>query len=319
MGVTHSCSAGRVGGGQGGSEEGALEQEEEEEEEEEAVAEVLRATSSSFRNSHSEIWIILRALRSGSLLFYSGYSPCVSSQRLWFSSSFSACWTRILRSFLNLDILLLTPGIWQPLVRCLPCPGYTEKLDFLRDDFSHYFLRVPCIWQSLYCVWCCLWTIGLWIFREMTPGMVSVLNTPRFGSGHIGVSLRSLLEEFPSYFNAMLGSTVDTSLCVRLRRLGVTGYDARRNVMCGRAENCGFSAVAVPRRSCSSSSQLRSGSVSRSRLLLDQEILQLLVTVIDVPVVQDERDPHVPSWRRQSCSHGCTVVAFVLRSSSSSR
>ena len=56
MGVTNSCSAGRVGGGQGGSEERALEQEEEEEEEEEAVAEVLRATSSSFRNSHSEIW-----------------------------------------------------------------------------------------------------------------------------------------------------------------------------------------------------------------------------------------------------------------------
>ena len=34
VGVTHSCSAGRVGGGQGGSEEGAREQEEAEEEEE---------------------------------------------------------------------------------------------------------------------------------------------------------------------------------------------------------------------------------------------------------------------------------------------
>ena len=44
-----------------------------------------------------------------------------------------------------------------------------------------------------------LWRKGLWIFREMTPGMVSVLNTPLFDSGHIyGVSLRSLLEEFPS-------------------------------------------------------------------------------------------------------------------------
>ena len=53
--------------------------------------------------------------------------------------------------------------------------------------------------------------------------------------------------------------------------------------------------------------------------LLDQEIPQLLDTVIDVPVVQDERDPYVPSWRRQSCSHDCTVVAFVLRSSSSTR
>ena len=50
--------------------------------------------------------------------------------------------------------------------------------------------------------------------------MVSVLNTPRFDSGYIfGVSLRSLLEEFPSYFSAMFGSTVDTSFCVRLRRL----------------------------------------------------------------------------------------------------
>ena len=117
-------------------------------------------------------------------------------------------------------ILLRSLGIWQPLVRCLPCPGYTEKLDFLRDDFSHYFLRAPCIWQSLYCVCCCLWSFGLWIFREMTPGMVSVLHTPRFDSGYIfGVSLRSLLEEFPSYFNAMFGSTADTSLCVRLRRL----------------------------------------------------------------------------------------------------
>ena len=138
------------------------------------------------------------------------------------------------------------------------------------------FLRAPCIWQSFYCVWSCLWSIGLWIFRETTPGMVSVLNTPRFDSRHIGVSLRGfleefhsplylagtctvfgarlwstrvwifwemtpgvisvlstpwfdsgyiygvslrcLLEEFPSYFNAMLGSTVDTSLCVRLWR-----------------------------------------------------------------------------------------------------
>ena len=59
VGVTHSCSVGRVGGGQGGSGEGAREQEEEEEEEEEeAVAEVLCATSSSFQNSHSEIWTL---------------------------------------------------------------------------------------------------------------------------------------------------------------------------------------------------------------------------------------------------------------------
>ena len=64
VGVTHSCSAGRVGGGPGGSGEGAREQEEEEEEEEEAVAEVLRATSFSFRNSHSEIWTLFYVLDS---------------------------------------------------------------------------------------------------------------------------------------------------------------------------------------------------------------------------------------------------------------
>ena len=29
-------------------------------------------------------------------------------------------------------------------------------------------------------------------------------------------------------------------------------------------------------------------------------------TVIDVPVVQVGRVPQVPSWRRQSGSHGCT-------------
>ena len=120
--------------------------------------------------------------------FNSGYSPCVSSQRPWFSSSFSTCWTRILRSFLYLDILQLTPGIWQPLVRCLLCLGYTEKLDLLREDFSHFFLRAPCIWQSLYCVWCCIWSIGLWIFREMTH------------------------EWFP--YSTLLGLTVDTLVSV---------------------------------------------------------------------------------------------------------
>ena len=81
-----------------------------------------------------------RVLCPGVAWFNSGYSR-VSSQRLWISSLFSTCWTRILRSFLIFCILLLTPGIWQPLVRCLPCPGYTENLDFLREDFSHYFLR----------------------------------------------------------------------------------------------------------------------------------------------------------------------------------
>ena len=266
--------------------------------------------------------------------FNSGYSPCVSSQRLWFSSSFSTCWTRILRSFLNLDILLLAPVIWQPLVRCLPCPGYTEKLDFLREDFSHYFLRAPCIWQSHYCVWCCIWSFGLWIFQEMTPGMVSVLNTPTFDSGHFGVSLRCLLEEFPSYFNAMLGSTGDTSLCVRLRRLVFSGYDAPRAVFlrCPQAPDAchhgrygpeRMLCVAVQKTADSPQLQFLAGRAVHPVVAQWQCLTVQTVgprdTVIDVPVVQDERVPHVPSWRRPSCSHGCTVVAFVLRSSSSTR
>ena len=83
----------------------------------------------------------------GDARFNSGYSRCVSSLGLWISFILSTCsWTRILRSFLNLDIRLRTHGIRQPLVRCLPCPGYTEKLDFLRDDFSQCFLRAPGIW-----------------------------------------------------------------------------------------------------------------------------------------------------------------------------
>ena len=86
-----------------------------------------------------------------------------------------------------------------------------EIWDFLRPLVSD---------SHLFGVRVCLWRTRVRIFREMTPGMVSVLNTPRFDSGYIfGVSLRSILEEFPSYFSAMLGSTVDTSFCVRLRRL----------------------------------------------------------------------------------------------------
>ena len=141
--------------------------------------------------------------------------------------------------------------------------------------------------------------------------MVSALNTPRFDSGHtFGVSLRSLLEEFPSYFNAMLASTVDTSLCVRLRRLVllVTMHLALYSFVVLRPQmlvitagmdqkECYVSPCRKLRifRSCSSSQvvqfilSLRSGCVSRSRLLLDQEIHQLLDTVIDVPVVQVER------------------------------
>ena len=142
-----------------------------------------------------------------------------------------------------------------------------EICDFLRPLVSD---------SHLFGVRVCLWRTRVWIFREMTSGIVSVLNTPRFDSVHIfGVSLRSLLEEFPSYFYAMLGSTVDTRLCVRLRRLvfwfrctlrcfpplssgprclSSRTVWTRRNVMCG------FSAVAVPHRSTPSLSFCRGSS-----------------------------------------------------------
>ena len=41
----------------------------------------------------------------------------------------------------------------------------------------------------------------------------------------------------------------------------------------------------------------------RRTMLFPQFVLD---KVIVVPVVQVERDPHVPSWRRLLCSHGCT-------------
>ena len=76
----------------------------------------------------------------------------------------------------------------------------------------------------------CLWSTRVWIFREMTPGMISVLTTPQFDNGYIfGVILRSLLEEFSSFFNAMLGSTVETSLR-QTTEACFTGYDAPRAV-----------------------------------------------------------------------------------------
>ena len=209
---------------------------------------------------------------------------------------------------LILCILLRSLGIWQPLVRCLPCTGYTEKLDFLRDDFSH-----------------------------LTPGMVSVLNTPRFDSGYIlGVSLRSLLEEFPSYFNAVLGSTADTSLCVRLRRLVllVTMHLALYSFVVLRPQMLVIT-TGMDQKECYVSPCRKLRIFPQLQFLAGRAVHPVVAQwlcltvqtaagprdspVIDVPVVQVERDPHMPSWRRQSCSHGCTVVSFVLRSSSSSR
>ena len=119
---------------------------------------------------------------------------------------------------------------------------------------------------------------------------------PRFDSGY-NIERRSLLEEFPPYFSAMLGSTVDTSLR-QIAEAGFPGYDAPRAVFlsCPQAPDAChhgvFSEVAVP---------CRSSPCAGSRLL------------------SGLRQSRSHSAERQSCSHGCTVVAFVLRSSSSTR
>ena len=80
--------------------------------------------------------------------FNSVYSPFVGSQMLWMSFILSVCsWTRILRSFLNLDILLRTPGIWQPL---FALPKMYRKNGFsarrLQPVFpeSPWYLAVTC-------------------------------------------------------------------------------------------------------------------------------------------------------------------------------
>ena len=106
------------------------------------------------------------------------------------------------------------------------------------------------------------------------------------------------------------------------------------------AENCGISAVAVlPGRrhlfrgaeavshGPDSLSDHRCSPVavqgSTSLLCI---IVQIFLSwcrcrfpLIVVPVVQVERDLLVPSWRRLSCSHGCTPVVFFVWGSSSSR
>ena len=148
--------------------------------------------------------------------FNSGYSPCVSSRRLWISFIFSTCsWTRILRSFLNLDILPRTPGIcsvfaddcqcslrapgmWQSLVRCLfsAClaRGIQENWNFLGDD-SVIFLR-PLVSGVLVCL----------------------------RSACVDSSGRRHPEWFP--YSALFGSTVDTYL---IREGGPRIGSARRS------------------------------------------------------------------------------------------
>ena len=136
---------------------------------------------------------------------------------------------------------------------CLVLPLEYRTTDFLGDDFRNVSLLGTPRFDSghigvslrgfleefhtpLYLAFTCmvfgvhLWSTRAWIFWEMIPGMISVLNTPRFDSGYLfGVSLRSLLEVFSSFFNAILGSTVDTSLR-QTTEAGFTGYVAPRAV-----------------------------------------------------------------------------------------
>ena len=55
------------------------------------------------------------------------------------------------------------------------CPRCAGKLDYLGDDVV--FSTVHCIWKSLVRA-VCLRSTGLLLFREMTPGLVSVFSTP---------------------------------------------------------------------------------------------------------------------------------------------
>ena len=85
-------------------------------------------------------------------------------------------------------------------------------------EITWYFSTVPCIWKSLVRA-VCLRSTGLLLFREMTPGMVSV-------------------------FSTLLGSTADTC--------SASVYEAlwknfTRFLLDLTAENCGVSVVAVHR------------------------------------------------------------------------
>ena len=64
------------------------------------------------------------------------------------------------------------------------------------------------------------------------------------------------------------------------------------------------SAVAVHQQCCLHPRRGAEASVQTVRLAM--EIPQFFFDkVIDVPVAMVVRVPQVPSWRRQSCSHGC--------------
>ena len=85
--------------------------------------------------------------------------------------------------------------------------------------------------SHLFGVRVCLWSTRVWIFREMTPGMISVLNTPRFDSGYIfGVSQRSLLEAFSSFFQRYAWFYSGYKFLRQITEGGFTGYDAPRAV-----------------------------------------------------------------------------------------
>ena len=128
-----------------------------------------------------EICGFLRPLVSDSHLF--GVRVCLWRTRIW-----------IFRE--------MTPGM----VSVLNTPRFDSGHNgvslrgFLEEFHTPLYLAVTCTVFGVR-----LWSTRVWIFWEMTPGLISVLNTPRFDSGYIyGVSLRCLLEEFPSYFNSTL-------------------------------------------------------------------------------------------------------------------
>ena len=157
---------------------------------------------------------------------------CSSSRNLWLSTS--PLYLAVILVCLVLPLEKRTTdflGDDSGMVSVLGTPRFdsghvgVSLRGFLEEFHTPLYLAVTCMVFGVR-----LWSTRVWIFWEMTPGIISVLNTPQFDSGYLfGVSLRSLLEVFSSFFNAMLGSTVDTSLR-QTTEAGFTGYVAPRAV-----------------------------------------------------------------------------------------
>ena len=223
VGVTHLCSAGRAGGGQGGREKGAGGAQEEAEKEEEEVMIFLRALVSGshlffvflpeeyscrFSGSSFRICRILRFLvrqwihviSSLRRLLYSdpAFDPrlallfCVDSDiGLWASFAGVDALRAMFSSFVTENSAMLGPR-WYMLCVSLRSGGISCLSSFnmwttdpqVDPRLSGHVLGPLVSDSHLYGIRVCLWSTRLWIFRGMTPGMVSIFNTLWFDSGY---------------------------------------------------------------------------------------------------------------------------------------